>query len=124
MIYKKSNFFNIGYKYRIGEYDIMKECTFKPSINGDVSEKELKPQLNKVPGLERFLQMKDLQKKKEIDKKKREEEVFHLEKKYTQTKHEGFTVPKPFPLSKVISFFFLNNRALKDLSGMLELAKK
>jgi hypothetical protein len=79
----------------------MKECTFKPQIVAHVSESELKPQLNKVAGLERFMQMKDLQKKKEIEKKQREEEVFHLEKKYNNTKHDGFTVPKPFTLSKV-----------------------
>lgn len=87
----------------------MKECTFKPKINKEVKEEELKPQLTaKVNGLEKFMQMRDLHKKIQQDKKKREEEVFGIDKKYSAAKHEGFTVPQPFALSKVIfSIFFI-----------------
>jgi hypothetical protein len=80
----------------------MKECTFKPKTNAGVKEEELKPQLNqKVNGLEKFMQQKDRERKIKEEKKKREEEVFGIEKKYNSAKHEGFTVPKPFALSKV-----------------------
>jgi len=87
---------------KMEEYEKLKECTFKPKVNKEINEEVLKPKLAEaVPGLERFMQMRDLHKKKLQEKKQREEEVFGIEKRYKASKHEGFTVPQPFHLSKV-----------------------
>lgn len=80
----------------------MKECTFKPKIKGEIDEAALKPKLTQsVAGLDKFMQMRDRHKKQQLEKRKREEEIFHIEKKYSAAKHEGFTTPQPFALSKV-----------------------
>ncbi|EGR33333.1 hypothetical protein IMG5_056050, partial [Ichthyophthirius multifiliis] len=80
------------------EYEEMKECTFNPITkefeNGDYKEK-----LNEVKGVDRFLLQKELQKNKEEQKKKREDEVFTL-KSYSQYRQQNKTIFQPFKLSK------------------------
>ena len=95
----------------MAEYEEMKECTFKPKIKGDVSEETLKPKLGeRVAGLDKFMQMRDKHKKLQMEKKKREEEVFGIEKRYSAAKHEGFTTPQPFNLSYV--FLLINEKKI------------
>ena len=84
----------------------MKECTFKPKIKGELNEEALKPKLiEKVAGLDKFMQIRDKHKRQQIEKKKREEEVFNIERRYSAAKHEGFTTPEPFKLSRVLIFY-------------------
>eukprot|EP01017_Pseudomicrothorax_dubius_P040174 TRINITY_DN624_c0_g1_i2.p1 TRINITY_DN624_c0_g1~~TRINITY_DN624_c0_g1_i2.p1 ORF type:complete len:680 (+),score=140.73 TRINITY_DN624_c0_g1_i2:35-2074(+) len=86
------------------EYEELRHCTFQPRTNqyqGEVREEE---KIHQVKGVERFMQLKDLKSKQEAEKAQREEQVFHLEKKYDPAKHELYTVPKPFDLSKVRIF--------------------
>jgi len=45
--------------------------------------------------------MKSLHRKKEIEQKERENEIFHLERNYDIAKHESYTIPVPYKLSKV-----------------------
>ena len=62
-----------------------------------MNKREKKPKEKKGPivvrGLGRFMELKNLAKKKEEDKKQREREVFGLERKDFRRTH---TVPKPF----------------------------
>ena len=55
-----------------------------------------------VKGMDKFLQMKEKKKKLEMEQKEREEKIFAIEKKYNPNSHGSYTVPKPFPLSRVI----------------------
>lgn len=52
-----------------------------------------------ISGLERFYELKDLNERKKQDRKKIEEKVFHIEKKYEKNKHYTSTVPTPFNLT-------------------------
>eukprot|EP00347_Sterkiella_histriomuscorum_P013421 403364769 len=106
------------------EYEQQKDCTFKPSIL-DKDPATQKDQVVVVRGLGRHLELKELQKKKEEDKKLREAEVFGLNHKFAinseelditnpnrpqsasvnvtrlnQTQNGAYTVPKPFELSQ------------------------
>jgi hypothetical protein len=100
----------------------MKECTFKPKLNKELKEEELKPQIDrKVNGLEKYLQMRDLAKKQQEEKKKREEEVFGIAQKYNAAKHEGFTVPQPFALSAVLPFII--NETIRTINHLSETLK-
>ena len=102
------------------EYEQQKECTFQPQI----LEKETstsKDQVVVVRGLGRHLELKELQKKKEEEKKLREAEVFGLNHKFAINAEDldlanpnrsqfqglnqshippgGYTVHRPFDLS-------------------------
>lgn len=58
----------------------MKNCTFQPSINISIPDS-----FNKVVivwGLDRHLEIKEMQARKEYEQKKREEEVFGHGKNY------------------------------------------
>lgn len=77
----------------------MKDCAFKPLINkkAQISPAKEIP----VKGMDKHLQLKDKKRKMEQERKEREEKLFAIEKKYTLQAHGSYTVPKPFPLSKV-----------------------
>ncbi|CDW79342.1 UNKNOWN [Stylonychia lemnae] len=118
------------------EYEVQKDCTFKPTI----LEKEpstSKDQVVVVRGLGRHLELKELQKKKEEDKKLREAEVFGLNHKFAvnseeldmtnpnrptqtnttqmnQTQSGAYTIPKPFDLSH--TKIEKKNKLLKELN--------
>jgi len=83
------------------EYDEVKDCTFKPNIIRTLPDDHFKEKLPvSVAGIERFLQLKDKTRRLMEEKKDREEKVFHLEKRYSSNKHESYTAPKPFALSR------------------------
>ena len=69
-------------------------CTFKPKINTKAPR-----QRGPVPvaGLNRFLEVRSLAKKKELEKQQREAQVFGL--KNTGSWVHSFTVPEPFELA-------------------------
>ena len=77
----------IAQERREREYDQMKDCTFKPAIleNEPSTSKE---QVVVVRGLGRHLELKELQKKKEEEKKLREAEVFGLNHKFSVQANE------------------------------------
>ena len=71
-------------------------------MNKGLTEDHFKEKLtSSVAGMEKFLQLRDRKKKLEEEKKQREEQVFHIGKRYSANKHESYTTPKPFALSKV-----------------------
>ena len=72
---------------RAAEYNEIKDCTFVPSTLPGAPE--LKPV--EIRGLDRHLELKELQKRKEEELALREAEVFGLNCKF-----EGNTVPEPF----------------------------
>lgn len=74
------------------EYESMKECTFAPKGVGKVLDMDNSV---KVKGMERFLELREIARKREEELKEREEKVFLLN---PQTNLEGYTVPKPFNL--------------------------
>ena len=78
----------------------MKACTFQPKLNDDSRPERERASAIEVKGMERFLHLKDMKRKKELEKKKREDEVFRLERNYNPDKHDAYTKPKPFKLSK------------------------
>ena len=61
---------------------------------------KMEPKAHLISGLERFYELKDLQERKLQEKRKIEEKVFHIEKKYEKNKHFLSTVPSPFKISK------------------------
>ena len=81
------------------EFEELKDCAFKPNIN----KRPLTSPQKEVPvkGMDKFLQMKEKKKKMEQEQKEREEKLFAIEKKYKNNGHGTYTVPKPFPLSRV-----------------------
>lgn len=115
----------------------MKDCTFKPEIlNNEPSTS--KDQVVIVRGLGRHLELKELQKKKEEEKKLREAEVFGLFHKFavnaselditnpnrsivvnnmnlTQTNQGGYTIPKPFELSNGMNSEGKKFKMMKEL---------
>ena len=58
----------------------MQNCTFQPSINQQIPDSFHKVVV--VRGLDRHLEIKEMQAKKEYDQMKREEEVFGYGKNY------------------------------------------
>jgi hypothetical protein len=74
------------------EYENMKECTFAPKGVGKVRDCDGNV---KVKGMERFLELREIARKREEEMKEREERVFLLN---PQSNPEGYTVPKPFNL--------------------------
>lgn len=65
----------------------MKDCTFKPQIL-DTEPSTAKDQVVVVRGLGRHLELKELQKKKEEERKLREAEVFGLNHKFAVNAEE------------------------------------
>ena len=65
----------------------MKDCTFKPILLNNVPATQ-KEEVVVVRGLGRHLELKELQKKKEEEKKLREAEVFGLGHKFAVNVHE------------------------------------
>ena len=74
------------------EYESMKECTFAPKGVGRVINSEANV---KVKGMERFLELKEIARKREEELREREEKVFLVN---PQSNPDGYTVPKPFNL--------------------------
>ena len=74
------------------EYENMKECTFAPKGVGKVLDVDCGV---KVKGMERFLELREIARKREEELKEREEKVFLLN---PQSNPDGYTVPKPFNL--------------------------
>ncbi len=64
------------------EYNEMKECTFKPRIKNFVSKSQRN--LTDVNGINSFLKINELKKKKQEQKRNIEQRVFNLQKRYDQ----------------------------------------
>lgn len=75
------------------EYEYMKECTFTPQNIGKRANLDGKV---KVRGMERFLELREIAKRKEEEQKEREEKVFMTNPSYNPD--VSYTVPKPFNL--------------------------
>ena len=71
----------VAQERRQREYELLSGCTFQPTIL-DHEPSTAKDQIVVVRGLGRHLELKELQKKKEEDKKLREAEVFGLGHKF------------------------------------------
>jgi len=93
------------------EYEKIKECTFKPSVEKPAISQEIPIiagiffRILKIIklGLNRHLELQEKKKKIEQDKKERENEVFGHAQKYNQRLAEGkphYTIPEPFPLTE------------------------
>ncbi|GLC60543.1 hypothetical protein PLESTB_001625100 [Pleodorina starrii] len=74
------------------EYEELKECTFTPAINRTVP-KPAGPIA--VPGLGRYMELKELARKKREAEEARKEEVWHARPK-SPGPPAGITVPRPF----------------------------
>ena len=81
------------------EYESMKECTFAPDTHGHKVPKQSGPVV--VRGLGRYLELKDLAKRLDDEKRSRQEKAFLVRaaKKSNKTK-KGATIPQPFNLTK------------------------
>lgn len=107
----------IAHERREREYQMLKDCTFKPQIL-DKDPATITSENVQVKGLARHLELKELKKKQEEEKRLREAEVFGLNHKFapkvddldiskiTNTKGSikdgiGYapTIPKPFELT-------------------------
>lgn len=78
----------------IKDSEELKDCTFKPKI------KNKKPESSHpviVSGLDRFLELKELKKRYDQEKKEREDKVFGLKNKNNRDNY--YTVPEPFNLT-------------------------
>ena len=81
------------------EYEAMKECTFAPDTGGHKVPKSSGPVV--VRGLGRYLELKDLAKRLENEKKEREQKAYFVRGASKSTKTQrGATIPKPFNLTK------------------------
>lgn len=81
------------------EYEEIKDCTFKPTINQGVPKS-----INEVVvvrGLGRFMELQELAVKKTQDQLEREAQVFGLGHKFAPNLNtsEVYTIPEPFDLS-------------------------
>jgi hypothetical protein len=74
------------------EYEELKSCTFTPQINEGKPEEPTGPIV--VRGLGRYLELKEMARRKEQDKKEREHKAFSV--RYTP---RTYTVPEPFNLT-------------------------
>jgi hypothetical protein len=74
------------------EYEELKSCTFQPRINEGKPEEPTGPIV--VRGLGRYLELKEMARRKEQDKKQREHKAFSV--RYTP---RTYTVPEPFNLT-------------------------
>ena len=77
---------------KMHEYESMKECTFIPQ-----SAKRVNIEAKvKVKGMERFLELREIAKKRDEQQKEREEKVFIMNP--THNPDVSYTIPKPFNL--------------------------
>ena len=97
---------------KVYEYESMKECTFAPQSTEIKANLEAKV---KVKGIERFLELREIAKRKEEELKEREEKVFLTNPSYDP--NVPFTVPKPFNLHP-------SNKEMKIEKIKQELTKK
>ncbi len=81
---------------RQSEQEELRACTFRPEANLARIDHDKQVQIR---GLERFLELKELAKKQEEERKEREEKVFRLNPKQDPEQH--YTVPQPFNLHPV-----------------------
>lgn len=79
------------------EYESMKECTFAPDVAGAKVPKQTGPVV--VRGLGRYLELKDLAKRLEKEKKHREAKAFLVQGAEKSTRVKGKTVCQPFNLT-------------------------
>jgi hypothetical protein len=79
------------------EYESMKECTFAPDVAGAKVPKQTGPVV--VRGLGRYLELKDLAKRLETEKKHREAKAFLVQGAHKSTRVKGKTVCQPFNLT-------------------------
>lgn len=75
------------------EYEEMRPCTFKPSQQ--ISRISIDHHVE-VKGVDRFMELKEIAKRIEDEKKEREEKVFKLNPSYNPNPDQPYTVPKPF----------------------------
>ena len=81
------------------EYETMKECTFAPETHGHKVPKQSGPVV--VRGLGRYLELKDLAKRLDDEKKQREEKAYLVRGATKSDKTmRGATIPQPFNLTK------------------------
>jgi hypothetical protein len=97
---------------KVYEYESMKECTFAPQNLGKKVNFDNKI---KVKGMERFLELKEIAKRKEEEQKEREDKVFISNPSYNPD--VSYTVPKPFNLHP-------SNKEVKIEKIKQEIAKK
>ena len=76
------------------EFEEVRECTFKPTTNAGAHQASLQhaaeqeAQLARVKGVNTFMQHRDRKRKLDQEKQQRENELFHLERKYDAQKHD------------------------------------
>ena len=103
---------------RDAEYEKMKGCTFKPSINEEIVDMAAPVEVHGIYkkyvyflGYQKHLERQELQKKIEYDKKEREKKVFgYGENYYIRGHNDGapvYTVPQPFHLSSVYLYIYI-----------------
>ena len=93
--YRKEKETKLEHTRRIMEYEELKDCTFTPSITRSRPATAKKGPVV-VRGLGRYLELKELAKRKEEEQRRREEKVFLS---HTDTAPSvPYTIPKPFNL--------------------------
>ena len=94
--YKKRREKKLQEKRDEQEYNEIKDCTFAPELNRHVPTAAKGPVV--VRGLGRFLELKELSKRLQEEKERRENKAFKTSKR---KQYRGYvTVPKPFRLSQ------------------------
>merc|ERR1712232_296510 len=76
------------------EYEQLRECSFVPTVNDGSPVKAKGPVI--VRGLGRYLELRELARRQEEEKKEREDKVFI---RSTTKRPEPYTIPQPFNLS-------------------------
>jgi hypothetical protein len=81
------------------EYDEIKDCTFKPTVNQGIPKAS--SQVVVVRGLGRYMELQELAQKKTQDQLEREAQVFGLGHKFAPNLNASdiYTIPEPFDLS-------------------------
>ena len=80
---------------KMKEFEELKNCTFQPEMIEPRLETDTT--VTEVKGLDRFLQLKDLARRQEEERKLREEQVFKLNPK-GHVSEVPYTIPQPFNL--------------------------
>lgn len=94
------------------EYEEMKECTFTPDVRPGHVPKQSGPVV--VRGLGRYLELKDLARRLDDEKRAREKQAFKVQGVTHGGKKRGPTIPKPFKLSTTSGKENARRRALID----------
>ncbi|KAL4464648.1 hypothetical protein ABPG74_011209 [Tetrahymena malaccensis] len=76
----------------------LKECTFTPTINKN-KKVDKKQNIDRVKGLENFLQNKDRAERQKQERIHKEDQVFNIHKRYDTETRQSYTKPQPFKLS-------------------------